>query len=110
MYKLHLEKSYVPAQTDAEIREITVGGLLREIANNHPDSIAVVDVTEDGVCGQSWTYSDLLHRAESLASVLASRFEPRERIVVWAPNIPEWIFMEYAAGLAGLVLLSLIHI
>ena len=106
MYKLHLEKSYVPAQTDAEIREITVGGLLREIANNHPDSIAVVDVTEDGVCGQSWTYSDLLHRAESLASVLASRFEPRERIVVWAPNIPEWVFMEYAAGLAGLVLVT----
>ena len=40
MYKLHLEKSYVPAQTDGEIREITVGGLLREIASNHPDSIA----------------------------------------------------------------------
>ena len=57
MYKLHLEKSYVPAQTDAEIREITVGGLLREIASNHPDSCLLYtspsprDVEESGLAG-----------------------------------------------------------
>ena len=106
MYKLHLETSYFPAQTDAEIRYVSVGGLLLEIASSHPDSIAMVDVAEDGDCGQSWTYSDLAQQAERLAQALASRFEPRERIVVWAPNIPEWIFMEYAAGLAGLVLVT----
>ena len=106
MYNLHLETSHFPAQTDTEIRDISVGGLLREIASSHPDSIAMVDVAEDGNCGQSWTYSDLANQAKSLAQALASRFEPRERIVVWAPNIPEWIFMEYAAGLAGLVLVT----
>ena len=82
MYNLHLETSHFPAQTDTEIRDISVGGLLREIASSHPDSIAMVDVAEDGNCGQSWTYSDLANQAKSLAQALASRFEPRERIVV----------------------------
>ena len=44
MYNLHLETSHFPAQTDTEIRDISVGGLLREIASSHPDSIAMVDV------------------------------------------------------------------
>jgi fatty-acyl-CoA synthase len=106
MYNLHLKTSHFPAQTDTEIRDISVGGLLREIASSNPHSIAMVDVLEDGKCGQSWTYSELAHQAKSLAQTLASRFAPRERIVVWAPNIPEWIFLEYAAGLAGLVLVT----
>ena len=88
MYNLHLETSYFPAQIDTEIRDISVGGLLLEIACSHPDSIAMVDILEDGECGQSWTYLDLAHQAKSLAQALASRFKPRERIVVWAPNIP----------------------
>jgi fatty-acyl-CoA synthase len=25
---------------------------------------------------------------------------------VWAPNLPEWVILEYAAGLAGLVLVT----
>ena len=65
MYNLHLETSHFPAQTDTEIRDISVGGLLREIASSHPDSIAMVDVAEDGDCGQSWTYSDLANQAKS---------------------------------------------
>ena len=37
---------------------------------------------------------------------LASRFRPGERVVVWAPNSPEWVLMEYACALAGLVLVT----
>ena len=106
MYKIQLESSYFPAQTDANIRDISVGELLREVASSHPNSVAMVDVSEDGESGQSWSYADLFNQAEQLAQALVSRFEPRERVVVWAPNIPEWIFMEYAAGLAGLVLVT----
>ena len=101
MYELSLSSSYFPAQTDAEIREITVGDLLNEIAANHPDAVAMIDIDDNGdVCGE-WTYSELLSVSETLARSLATRFSPGERIVVWAPNIPEWIFMEYACGLAG---------
>ena len=106
MYAVNLTTSHFPAQNDAEIRDITVGGLLREVAATHPDALAMVDVAESGDCGQSWTYGELLVQAERLAKALATRFEAGERVVVWAPNIPQWIFMEYACGLAGLVLVT----
>jgi fatty-acyl-CoA synthase len=66
----------------------------------------MVDVADSGDCGQSWTYATCWRQAEGLANALATRFEAGEKVVVWAPNIPEWIFMEYACGLAGLVLVT----
>lgn len=106
MYLPNLSTSHFPAQDDAEIRDITVGGLLREIADSHAASIAMADVSDNGSCGLQWTYSELLVEAERLARALSSRYAPSERVVVWAPNIPQWIFMEYACGLAGLVLVT----
>ncbi len=88
MYDVNLTTSHFPAQNDAEIRDITVSGLLREVAATHPDALAMVDVAESGDCGQSWTYGELLVQAERLAKALATRFEAGERVVVWAPNIP----------------------
>ena len=41
-----------------------------------------------------------------MARALLDRFEPGERVAVWAPNIPEWVVLEMAAGLAGLVLVT----
>ena len=106
MYDMNLTTSHFPAQNDADIRDITVGGLLREVATTHPDAAAMVDIADSGDCSQSWTYGELLVQAEGLANALATRFEAGEKVVVWAPNIPEWIFMEYACGLAGLVLVT----
>ena len=106
MYDVSLSTSYFPAQEDAKIRDITVGDLLKEIAAGYPDAVAMVEINDSGEVGKNWTYSDLLTTSDKLARSLASRFSPREKVVVWAPNIPEWIFMEYACGLAGLVLVT----
>lgn len=106
MYDVTLSISHFPAQADTEIRDITVGGLLREVAATNPDAVAMVDVADNGDCGQSWSYAELLAQSERLAKALATRFEAGDRVVVWVPNIPEWIFMEYACGLAGLVLVT----
>jgi fatty-acyl-CoA synthase len=38
---------------------------------------------------------------------LLSKFQPGERIAVWAPNIPEWELLQLGAALAGLVLVTL---
>ena len=89
MYDVNLTDSYFPAQGDAEIRELTVGGLLREVAEIHANAVAMVDVDDAGVCGREWTYGDLLGEAERLALALTTRFSPGERLVVWAPNIPD---------------------
>ena len=106
MYDVNLTTSHFPAQNDAEIRDITVGGLLREIAAKNQHAVAMVDIADNGDCGHSWTYAELLAQAQRLAEALTSRFEAGEKVVVWAPNIPQWIFMEYACGLAGLVLVT----
>ena len=106
MYDVSLTEAYFPAQTDADIRDITVGKLLGEIAASHPDAVAMVEIDEVGDAGQQWTYSDLLATSDRLARSLASRFASGEKVAVWAPNIPEWIFMEYACGLLGLVLVT----
>mgnify|MGYP001349575101 FL=1 len=89
MYEFNLTESYFPAQHDAEIRDLTVGSLLRETAANHPQAVAMVDVDDSGQCGQSWTYEALLGEAERLALALSTRFAHGERVVVWAPNIPQ---------------------
>lgn len=106
MYDVALTEAYFPAQTDADILDITVGKLLGEIAANHPDAVAMVEIDEAGDACQQWTYSDLMATSDRLARSLTSRFAPGDKVVVWAPNIPEWIFMEYACGLSGIVLVT----
>ena len=106
MYEVSLWSSYFPAQADAKIWDTTVGVHLREVAVDHPDLVAMVEIDDAGQARGKWTYSNLLVISDRLARSLASRFAPGEKVVVWAPNIPEWIFMEYACGLAGLVLVT----
>ena len=86
--------------------ETTVGGQLRDMAARRGDCTALVEVNLDGENGRRWTYAELLADSERLGKALASRFAPGERLVVWAPNVPEWVLMEYACGLAGLILVT----
>ena len=105
-YEVALSEAYFPAQADSDVREITVGGLLREIAARRAEAEALVEVRQSGEIGRRWTYAALLGESERLALALASRFRPGERVVVWSPNSPEWVLMEYACALAGLVLVT----
>jgi fatty-acyl-CoA synthase len=98
--------SYWPADTSEPVRQTTVGGVLREAAAAGPDLLAMVGgVPGPGPRGR-WTYAELLADAERAARALTARFSPGERIAVWAPNLPEWVILEYAAALAGLVLVT----
>ena len=99
-----LTESYVPADTSSPVLETTVGGILREAAARAPDQVALIE----GVPGErrSWTYAELLADAERVARALAARFAKGDRVAVWAPNIPEWVLLEYGAGLAGVVLVT----
>ena len=106
MYALQLTESLCPAQTDDDVIEQSVGGLLREIAARHSSAEALVEVDMDGRTDRTWTYGDLLADSERLAMALSTRFSPGERITVWAPNIPEWLLMEYACALSGIILVT----
>jgi len=47
-----------------------------------------------------------LRDAERTARALLARFEPGEHIAVWAPKLPEWLLLEFGAGLAGMVIVT----
>jgi fatty-acyl-CoA synthase len=101
-----LTESYYPADASSPVKETTVGGVLRAAAARTPDALALHEADLEGVLCRRWTYSELLADSERLARALLSRYRPGERIAVWAPNIPEWVLLEFAAALAGLTLVT----
>jgi len=98
--------SYWPADTSEPVLETTVGGVLRAAAAAGPQMLAMVGGVPDPGQRRRWTYAELLAEAEQAARALTARFAPGERVAVWAPNLPEWVILEFAAGLAGLVLVT----
>lgn len=106
MYPLDLKEAHCPAQGDMEVVEATVGALLRAAAAERPDAPALLEIGMDGQPGRSWAYGALLADSERLALALSTRFAPGERIVVWSPNSPEWLLVEYACALAGITLVT----
>src|SRR5436305_3653325 len=101
-----LTTSYWPAGDSEPILDTTVGGILREAARAAPDVVAMVEGSADAGKRRRWTYAELLRDAERAAAALGARFEPGERVAIWAPNLPEWVILEFAMGLAGLTLVT----
>jgi len=98
--------SYWPADTSAPVEETTVGGVLRAAAAAGPQLTAMVAGVPDPGARRRWTFAELLAEAERAARALTARFAPGERVAAWAPNLSEWVILEYAVGLAGLVLVT----
>ena len=101
-----LVTSYWPKDESDQVEETTVGQILRDTAAASPGRLAVLEGCHDPEARRRWTYRQLLDEAETAARALTTRFEPGERIAVWAPNIPEWIILEFAAAIAGLTLVT----
>ena len=101
-----MTESHIAGPTTPAVREMTFGDLLRSAAEKAPDRIALVAGVPDPAMRRKWTYSELYGEAQRTARALLSRFKPGERIAVWAQNVPEWIMLEFGAGLAGMVLVT----
>src|SRR3954451_10677974 len=101
-----LSESHAIGSDTPPVREQTIGGLLREAASAEPDRVALVAGVAEPSARRSWTYAELLSEATTAARALRTRFEPGDRIAVWAPNYPEWIILEFASALAGTILVT----
>src|SRR5580698_8220967 len=101
-----LSGAYWPADRSSPILDLTVGGLLREAVTDAADATALVEGAARPADRRRWTYAELLEQAERTARALLGRFEPGERVAVWANNIPEWVVLELAAALAGITLVT----
>jgi fatty-acyl-CoA synthase len=86
---------------------LTVGALLRRAAADNPDRDAVVVGATDPAERRRLTYAELLHDVERCSAALLERFEPGERVAIWAPNVPQWVTLQLSLGLSGLVMVAL---
>lgn len=106
MYTVNLTDSYFPAQGGEEPAPLTIGSMLRESAAKYGDQFALKELGYDGEIGRTWTYTELLRDAERLGRALANRHKEGARIAAYAHNIPEWVLLELACGLAGVILVT----
>jgi len=101
-----LTLSHAVGPSDPPVRDITLGDLLREAAAAAPDRLALIAGAPDPAMRRQWTYRQLCDEAERVARALTTRFGPGERVAVWAPNLPEWMMLEFGAAMAGVVLVT----
>lgn len=106
MYTFKLSESYCAGQTEPALKQLTIGEALREAAEDSTDQTALIEMCNDGSLDRRWTYGELYEQSLKLAYHLAAQYPKGTRIAVCANNIPEWVILEYAAALAGLVLVT----
>ncbi len=102
-----LYRSYMKADASQPVLETTVGSVLREAAERAADGIGLVSCAGDVDCSRRLRFSELLDQSERVARALLGRFDPGDHVAVWAPNLPEWILLQFGMGLAGLVMVPL---
>lgn len=98
--------SYARGPAQPPVRDITIGEVLAEAAAENPDRVAMVEGSGDPAGRREWSYATLQEQSIRVAHALAMQFEPGERVAVWAPNIPEWVLLEYGCALAGVILVT----
>ncbi|MHC4042979.1 AMP-binding protein [Bradyrhizobium sp. 23AC] len=109
-----LLESYWPADTTRAIIDASIGTALATTTVEVPDRIALVEVVPTSVpspvgeaqTDRRWTYAQLQADATHCASWLLGKFKTGDRICVWAPNVPEWVVLQYGTALAGMVLVT----
>ena len=98
--------SHAQGPQQPPLLDLSIGQLLQRAATAVPARVALVAGSADPARRRSWTYAQLLTEATHAAHALHARFEPGERVAVWAHNIPEWIILEMACALSGVVLVT----
>src|SRR2546423_12796878 len=93
--------SYSHATSAVPLLGETIGANLARTVATFPDREALVDVPT----GRRWTYAEFATEAETLArALLGIGVRAGERVAIWAPNLPERVFTQYATARVGAIL------
>jgi fatty-acyl-CoA synthase len=92
----------------AEPQRTSIGAALRAAAQRWPQREAVVYACQPDVGDVRWTYAQLDADSDRLAAALLARgYTPGERVAIWGPIHPHWIWLDYALAKAGLTIVAL---
>ena len=114
MIERKLSVSYWPADTSKPVLNRSIGEGLAEVAWDEGHREAIIEVVPASMASpvgnadtkRKWTYSQLFDDAKKCATWLLSEFNTGDRVCVWAPNVPEWVILQYGAALSGIVLVT----
>lgn len=96
--------SYTHGTSDIALVGTTVGNVLSDTANRFPNNDALV-VPYQKAC---LTYRELEDRAtEAAAGLIALGLKIGDRVGVCAPNMVEWVVLQFATAKAGLILVNI---
>ncbi|TVT35558.1 AMP-binding protein [Amycolatopsis rhizosphaerae] len=96
--------SYASGPADKPLLGETIGARLEAIAALHGDREALVDVPT----GRRWTYRRLDEAVDRLATGLLNLgIQKGERVGIWAPNVAEWVLVQYATAKIGAILVTI---
>ncbi len=98
------ELSYAAGATEPALLEETIGQNLARTVSVHGNREALVVKHQD----IRWTYNEFWEQVDTVARALVARgFEKGDRIGIWAPNVSEWILIQYATARIGVVQVSI---
>jgi fatty-acyl-CoA synthase len=82
---------------------LSFGQVLDRTAERHPDRDALVFPGT----GYRKSYARFRDEVRAVArSLLALGIEPGEHVGIWAPNVPEWVILQFATAQIGAVLVN----
>ncbi|MGN6522677.1 MAG: AMP-binding protein [Actinomycetes bacterium] len=95
--------SYVSGTSDVPLLGFTLGESLHRAVRDHGDREALVDCASN----RRWTYSELDVEVDEVAlGLLALGVAKGDRVGIWAPNMPEWVMVQYATAKIGAILVN----
>jgi fatty-acyl-CoA synthase len=98
------DRSYIHGTSSSALIGETIGENLDRVVATHPEREALVVPHQD----VRWTYADFGARVERVARALvANGLRPGDRIGIWAPNVAEWLLVQYASAKAGVILVNI---
>ena len=99
-----LTESRACGATDVPLIEQTIGAFFDDMAERYPEREALVAVHQK----RRYTYRQLQTESRRLASALLGLgLKPGDRIGIWSHNNAEWVLMQLATAMAGLVLVNI---
>ena len=91
-------------RTDLPLLEETIGSAFDRTVAAHPDHVALVVPFQE----VRLTYRQLAERVDRLArGLMAMGLQVGDRLGMWSPNNAEWVYVQFAAAKAGVVLVNI---
>ena len=96
--------SYACGTSTVPLLGDTIGDCLDRTAARRPDGEALVEVAT----GRRWTYREFRADVDAVAlGLLGAGVRTGDRVGIWAPNVAEWVLVQYATAKIGAVLVNI---